>query len=81
MARHGRGFLNGGIGVLPPAGGAVAVVYNDSPSGQITLSGTKVEDFLATRVMGQITLSGAKGEAASHISTVTGTIFLSGTRG
>jgi type II secretory pathway pseudopilin PulG len=82
MARHGRSYQNVGIGVFPPAGGVAAgVTYNDSCTGTITLSGTRVEGKVGTDARsGQITLSGIRTESNSRSESPSGTIYLTGTR-
>jgi hypothetical protein len=82
MARHGRSYLNAGVGVLPPAGGgAVTVTYNDACTGTITLSGTRVEGKVGTDARsGQITLTGTRIESNSRSESRSGTVFLTGTR-
>jgi hypothetical protein len=80
MARHGRSYLNVGLGVYPRAGGvAVGVTYNDSCTGTITLSGTRVEGKVGTDARsGQLTLSGVRTESNSRSESRSGTIFLTG---
>jgi hypothetical protein len=83
MARHGRSYLNVGIGVYPAAGGAAAggVTYNDSCTGTITLSGSRVEGKVgADARSGQITLTGTRAESQSRSESRSGTVFLTGTR-
>jgi hypothetical protein len=81
MARHGRSSLNVGVGVFPPAGGDTAgVTYNDSCTGTITLSGTRVEGKVGTDARsGQITLTGTRVEGKVGRDSPTGTVFLTGT--
>jgi hypothetical protein len=81
LPRHGRSYQNIGVGVFPPAGGvAVGITYNDSCTGTITLSGTRVESKVGTDARsGQLTLSGVRTESNSRSESRSGTVFLTGT--
>ena len=62
--------------VIPPAG----IIFNDSGSGSIVLSGTSTESASAADSgSGSIVLSGTKSESASANDSRSGTIALSGT--
>jgi hypothetical protein len=80
MARHGRSYQNVGLGIFPPAGGVAAgVTYNDSCTGTITLTGTRVESKVGTDARsGQLTLSGVRTESNSRSESRSGTVFLTG---
>ncbi len=79
--RHGRAYLNAGIGVYPPAGGVVPVSYTDVVTGTILLSGTRGEASARSESRsGQITLTGTRVEGKVGTDVRSGQITLTGTR-